>query len=246
VELSEAIRRHTSGQKERLALAMLGASGPVLTEGQARKQFEDAVRAHKKAHGKITDSSALTESKALLDYLAQHSTVVDQKIVDRFVTGTEYALKESIRAASERAGRPLSPGEVFGLALELNGGDKFKATLAAHNTLRALARGRNDGLQAQVPPEKRYHGRRGDAFGARQADEYFEKYLQPIRGGRDEGGAWYHFFGMAAFSMTAGEVTAKAASNAEERWVSGDAKTDPLELYVDTVGADTGSVIADA
>ncbi len=97
--------------------------------------------------------------------------------------GSEAALKLAIIERYRASGQPLSPGEVFYLALKERAGDAQEALLLAHNLLRSVARGTDE-----------------DFTGLRADAAFVDKYLQVIRQG-DNGGPWYHFFGTAYFEM---------------------------------------------
>lgn len=116
----------------------------------------------------------------------------------RTTPGTEPALLQAIVAKHGREGkRKLSPGDVFGLALEQTKGDARLAALLAHNTLRSLARGAD-----------------GNFTGISQNLTFFTEYLQTIRGDKlatppaggdglagDYAGPWYHLFGTTFFEL---------------------------------------------
>jgi hypothetical protein len=134
----------------------------------------------------------------------------------------------------------------------------FKATLTCHNMLRAAARGCSPLLNEQVPWMKRpewkpineeerklVKGRPTDNFGRELRPWFFKDTLQPIRGGNDEEGAWYHLFGVATMAMAGGKGIADLAALGEEYVISKDVYEDTLELYCDRLGSEMGSIISE-
>ncbi|HEY8719244.1 hypothetical protein [Pengzhenrongella sp.] len=115
---------------------------------------------------------------------------------DAFVTHTEPRLAQKIAASSH----PLSPAEVFAIALELNKGDVGNALLAAHNTLRALGRG--DLVDQELT-------------GVSKADgSLYGTHLADLRSGAENSGPWYHLFGTAYFELVS-SLTGKGAELAQ-------------------------------
>jgi len=177
-----------------------------------------------------TDLDGIPPLPDLLDYLGFERGAVR--------SGQEDALKGWIQArhTEARAGREqfnsITLERLYEHALELNGGDVFKALVTAHNTLRD-----NRNLGSVQDMIENYRGDGGDERGAR-----------------------YHFFGMALYSYAYEHFQAKAerlgyagaqlvigttmkpetVATIEEGIVSGDLVSDITEYGVDLQGAKLG------
>jgi hypothetical protein len=114
-------------------------------------------------------------------------TLVGNAPTSGYVTHTEQRLAQKIGMSTH----PLSPAEVFALALDLNNGDATNALLAAHNTLRALGRGDLvDQELTNVLPNAALYG----------------THLADLRTGGENAGPWYHLFGTAYFELVSSET----------------------------------------
>jgi hypothetical protein len=222
----------------RLAKDMIDSTGTILSRAEMRRQFKAALDGYK---GDLSDSSSVLDVPRLTWFLGNPGNVIGAGTHAAFTTGNEYALKQAIERESKRRDRRLSPGEVYALALDLNGGDTYLASLNAHNTMRGLARGMDPAWNDQVPKGEK--GRILDWFGNSSQPEFVRQYLQPIRGGNDESGAIYHLFGMSTMSMAGGETAADGMASLEEYTVSKDAWSDPFELRIDRMGAELGQFL---
>jgi hypothetical protein len=217
-------------------------SGMLVSYDDLSAGFDSAVAAYKKAHGEnsITFSpgtSALLAGEWLFGYgggsagnvaaVRKEFSFTDEKdanlnidiinsttygddgsLPDLYTgryhppAGTEASLIQDMVKASNSAARKLTPGEVLGLALGEAGGDGRKAFLLAHNALRGLARG-DLGDQA--------------VFGIGTDLKFFDKYLQPMSGGGDDSGVWYHLFGTGFYHLqTYGKDSSGAAATAAD------------------------------
>lgn len=219
----------------------------VVTRDGLVKQFTDAVENYRQAHTTITSQPRLKNSADdfgwwdFAQYLKRYGNewTNDLTTYRTFITGNEYKLKKGIITESDRLGRKLTPGDVFYLSLELNGGDIFKSLLCAHNTIRAMARGREENFfDSQVPSEVILLGKDASGtehtairyedpkFGLAADEEYnhsfFSDYLQPMSEGGSfylESGVWYHTFGTALAGMRYGGWTARRFVDLEELYV---------------------------
>lgn len=106
----------------------------------------------------------------------------------------EARLAQAIAAKATSSGAKLTPGQVLSLALGQTGGDARRATLLAHNTLKALGRGGGD-----------------DVFGVKKDPSFFTKYVAEIQHDPNpanaadnitrNAGEWYHLFGTMHFRL---------------------------------------------
>ena len=121
--------------------------------------------------------------------------------------GTELGLCNAIVASRNATGKRLTPGQVFGLALQQRNGNISEAMLLAHNTLRSLGRESSD----------KVFGPFGDRMMEQEMTRvdkdpaFFDHYIEPLvdgdppSGGKNTG-AWYHLFGTAYYEL---ETTAE-------------------------------------
>jgi hypothetical protein len=107
--------------------------------------------------------------------------------------GTEPALKEAIQLKATREGKPLTPGDVFYLAMIQADGNVRNAMLLAHNTLRSLARA-GDASYTGVSQDPAFFNAKAEG------SPVVPPYLVTIREG-DNAGPWYHLFGTAFFEL---------------------------------------------
>ncbi|MEX0799865.1 MAG: hypothetical protein WD379_01445 [Dehalococcoidia bacterium] len=166
----------------------------------------------------------------LLDYLGFEASALS--------SGQEDTLKTWITDQYQEAGfgareyNSISLGDIFGKAMELNGGDVFQSLVTAHNVLR-------DNRESR-PVQDMIANYRGD--------------------GGDERGARYHMFGMALYSFAyeyflektnivrdSGQLVIgtealdpRIVATIEESIVSGDILEDVTEYAVDLQGAALG------
>ncbi len=150
--------------------------------------------------------------------------------------------------------RKLSPGDVFRLALELSDGNKFDAVLAAHNILRLHARGGEPQLSRLGPPTRLpvidARGRpvpgqftEDYRFGYGSDESLFTNFLEPIHGGTDEGGAWYHMFGTLTAGVGLGQTATDSMIAIERTAYENYTIRDPLEGRMDDIGTEIGAEI---
>jgi hypothetical protein len=176
------------------------------------------------------DLSGIPGLTKLLDYLGFEAQAVRSGQEDALKTWITDQYKEA--KAGSRELNSISLGDVFGKAMELNGGDVFKSLVTAHNVLR-------------------------DNRESRSVQDMIENY----RGdGGDERGARYHMFGMALYSFAyeyfrektnivreSGQLVIgtealdpRIVATLEESIVSGDILEDVTEYAVDLQGAALG------
>ena len=227
----------------RLAEQMLTSKGNMLSEKELNSQIDGANAAYKQKGGKLTDSSSDYSTGRLALHLSTPGDGFENKnIAGANYTGKEFQLLKSIEGQRQQSGKKVSPGDVYKLSLEANGGDKFKAMLTAHNMLRAQARGGESQLNSQVPKGDRAHG----SFGYGSNTNFFKENLQEIRGGGDESGAWYHMFGTSTAAMKLGGAASHGLVGFEEFGVSKDVWSDPMEYRMDKMGIAMGQRVSNA
>ncbi|MEW6365719.1 MAG: DUF1566 domain-containing protein [Acidobacteriota bacterium] len=112
-------------------------------------------------------------------------------------TGKEAELKAAAQAAAS-SGKRLSPGDLFYLALKVNGGNVKNALLTSHAVLyRDAGKKNSQFIKDTLLP-------------MRDPEGYSEKLIKvgnqqrSVRSvvGDDQQGVWYHFFGMAAVEFS--------------------------------------------
>lgn len=142
----------------------------VFTEPQT-KQTEELLR--------ISREIDAFKKRNPKDYMTfkTYKKLLDEKdaIYNEASLGTEPGLEKAIRSA----GKKLTPGEVFGVALEQVRGDVRQALLLSHNTMRSFARG-GDNPYTRVSPNP----------------SVFKDNLAELKL-KDDGsnqGSWYHLF----------------------------------------------------
>ena len=156
--------------------------------GQLRAAISTYDAAHPDQSAYATDGTPVAGELGALGWLFTERGVSD-RVAKAFTTGQEVNLRAAIIAESNNRAvanedRHLTPGDVLGLALQLQGGDVNQALLTAHNTLRALARGKE-----------------GDVVGVYGDQGFFSAHLVALHAG-DSAGPWYHLFGTAYMEMT--------------------------------------------
>lgn len=256
-ELDEGIRRALSGGAVLPSTQPAAPAGPrVMSHEQIQSSFVDGLERYQREHGggSLSNSSSQYDTKRLAKHLFSHGNdVSDKTIISDHVTGKEFALKQAIQEEVKKTGHKLNPGDVLRLALELNGGDTFKATLCAQNTLRALARGREeDGYASQ-------DSNPSSTFGYVQDRDFFRNNLEtvrePITGAipdqtcddvfARESGAWYHMFCTATIDQKVGGTATTAAVIGEEAFVliTEGHRRDSQEHNYDATGAGLGEFL---
>jgi|GEM_PF-2958779 len=106
---------------------------------------------------------------------------------DNFYTGKENKLYDELRKRIvQNAKIRFSPGDLYGIALELCSGNQFEALRTCHNMLRGTARG----LENKKGDPKLYAPGRDVGL--------MQNHLVPLRE-NDDLGAYYHLFGAALF-----------------------------------------------
>lgn len=122
-------------------------------------------------------------------WLFSNGGIAAETLNSLYVTGHESSLNSQIFALSKvrlaANGPPISPADVFGMALDLEGGNVTQALLTAHNTVRALVRGDAAGVGVPGP-----------------ASDFINRSFERIRDG-EIGGPWYHLFGTAYLETVA-------------------------------------------
>jgi len=161
--------------------------------------IEQAIREYDATHpddrAYVTWGTPFAGELGAMSWLFSYGGAIGGPVARAYVTGVERKLQDRIVARAERLGsaqhpQPLTPGDVFELALDINGGSANQALLTAHNLMRGAFR--NDAVSA---PGITYDN------GA-----YLSRYLMELRGGgpdADTGGPWYHLFGTAYAEVTA-------------------------------------------
>lgn len=163
----------------------------------------NAAHQDARAHSPVSSASAtmgainwLWEVGGLNSKIWGIRKVVGNVPTEGYVTHTEPRLAQKISSSTH----PLSPAEVFSIALDLNKGDVTNALLAAHNTLRALGRG--DMVDQEL-------------IGVSRAEpSLYGTHLAVLRSGGEDSGPWYHLFGTAYFELLSTE-TGKGAEAAQ-------------------------------
>jgi hypothetical protein len=182
------------------------ASTLVYDEEGLTTQFRRAVDQYNADHrdkGAYADLSTPGSSLSAVTWLFSEGGALSTLVPAHsraYVEGHEKDLRKAIIDESNRRkldGRipQLDPGEVYGLSLQLTGGNATRAALLAHNTLRSLGRG----------GDLEFTGVMNDAT-------FFTEYLVPLRGGTEQAGPWYHLFGMTYYQLQYGNDAGVPAS----------------------------------
>jgi hypothetical protein len=215
-EASSLVQGFSKDDLQRAGITDLNATNLYSDQQSLIDDFRQAQAAYNAAHPGQEVSSSMSKPYggtmgALTWLFASGGTY--GVISKHFVVGREKELRQAIMDASENrdfdnTNPKLSPGDVFKLALELTDGNANQAMLLAHNTMRSMARSGNS--TAQLGPKasalaaklgKTYTTDDAVGTGVDFEPAFFDKYLQPMRKGSENGGPWYHLFGMGYYSM---------------------------------------------